>query len=191
MDKKPQPYEEAIPEKALITSPQAPTRLLGSRSSPHGLRPARLRRIPPDGPPPPDGDGEPPPPPPPPVSVPDLGLQFSPCLPDSLRDPLISAIREAINPNADVRAACLQGTERVGIWLRPPAGDADSQARNRGLERLSILAASESAAFFINAALIRARAQEAWDRAPKRLNGDGQPDPDGPIHLTGFSISFD
>src|SRR5437763_6702629 len=124
---------------------------------------------------------------PPPVTVPDLGLQFSPCLPDSLKDPLISALREVIDRNADVRATCLQGTERVRIWLHPPAGDADSQARNRGLERLSILAASESAAFFINSALILARAQEAWDRAPKRLNGDGQPDPDGPIHLTGFS----
>ena len=49
----------------------------------------------------------------------------------------------------------------------------------------------ETLTFFINSALIRRQALDGWNAAPKRLNGSGAPDPDGPIHLTGFSVSFE
>ncbi len=45
--------------------------------------------------------------------------------------------------------------------------------------------------FFVNATLIRRQALDGWNAAPKVLNGSGAPDPDGPTHLTGFSLSFE
>lgn len=177
-----------IPKRARISpSPVRPMRILGSYSSKMLLK-RREDEEPPE---------EPPPPPPPPVSAPDLAFQFSPCLEAiptppgyDLKEEVINAVREAVGDDADVRYLCLEATGRIGVWLRPFVTDADSQARDRGLERINILRAGETFAFFINSALIRRNALEAWNKAPKRLNGHGQPDPGGPIHLTGFSISF-
>jgi hypothetical protein len=185
-------YTEAappyIPEDALIASPsRSLVRLRGSHSSQQPIRAvARLRR-------PRDDDGEPeePPSPPPAVSTPDLALQISFCLPAELNDAIVSAVRQAIDPNADVRTACVNGTQRIGVWLRPFVNDEDNQARSRGLQRLNVIGAGETLTFFINSALIRRQALEGWNAAPKRLNGDGDPDPNGPIHLTGFSLSFE
>jgi hypothetical protein len=59
------------------------------------------------------------------------------------------------------------------------------------MDRLQLLRAGEGQVFFINSAMIRRQAFEAWNAAPKRLNGDSAPDADGPIHLTGFSLSFE
>ncbi len=191
MENDDKPHEQKIQEisaEARITIPQPPqTRILGSH--PSGLR--LLRRREPDGFPEPDGLPEPEPQPPPPaVSTPDLAFQFSPCLPDFLRTRVVDAVRQAIDPEADVRAACLEGTERIGIWLRPLPSEADSQARDQGLERLGVIRSGESLAVFINSALIRRSAQENWNATPKRLDGNGRPDSNGPIHLTGMSISF-
>lgn len=179
----------SIPEYAQIAPPtQAEFRLLGSH--PDGVRLA-LRRPRDDGPEPqPNGQPEPPPPPPLPVSTPDLAAQFSPCLPDNLRTGIVNAVRDALAPNADVRTICLNGTQRIGIWLLQSTSGADNQARNRGLERLNTLRSGETFAFFVNSALVRRQATAAWNSAPKRLNGNGQPDSNGPIHLTSFSISF-
>lgn len=169
-------------------------RLRGSHSSQQAIQAvASLRRrrdddgdpFPDDEPPPP------PPPPPPPVSTPDLAIQISSCLPPELNDGVVSAIRQAIDPNADVRTACVSGTQRIGIWLRPFVNDQDNQARNRGLERLNILGTGETLTFFINSTLIRRQALDGWNAAPKRRNSDGDPDPNGPVHLTGFSVSIE
>lgn len=86
----------AIPEKASITSlSRPPIRLRGSSSLQLPLRPNTH----------PNGGGEPPPPPPPPpaVSTPDIAFQISSCLPAELNDGIVSAVRQAIDPNADVR----------------------------------------------------------------------------------------
>lgn len=178
----------AIPEDVSITNPsRPPVRLRGSHSSQQPIQAvARLRR-PPDGEP----DEPPPPPPPPPVSTPDLALQIAFCLPTDLNNAVVSAVRQAIDPNADVRTACINGTQRIGVWLRPFVSEQDNQARNRGLQRLNLIAAGELLTFFINSALIRRQALDGWNAAPKRLNGNGSPDPNGPIHLTGFSLSFE
>src|SRR5262249_58824779 len=82
------------PPDASISNPaRSQPRLRGSHSS---QQPLIARKKPPgngdDGPP---DDGEPPPPPPPPVSVPDVAMQFSPCLPDAVRADVIRAIRDA------------------------------------------------------------------------------------------------
>jgi hypothetical protein len=108
-----------------------------------------------------------------------------------LNNSIIDAIRQSIAPNADVRTACINQTQRIGVWLLPSGNPQDDQARNRGLSRLNILGTGETLTFFINSALIRRKAQDGWNAAPKRLSGDGKPDPGGPIHLTGFSLSFE
>lgn len=188
-------YDEAtqtgIPDDASITNPSRPLiRLRGSHSSKLATRAVArpLRPRDDDGDPFPDNDL---PPSPPPVSTPDLALQVSFCLPPELNDGIVSAVRQAIDPNADVRTACINGTQRIGIWLRPFVTDQDNQARNRGLERLNIISTDETLAFFLNSTLIRRQALDGWNAAPKRLNGDGDPDPNGPVHLTGFSVGFE
>ena len=181
-----------IPEDASISNPSRPfVRLRGSLSSPQPLLARRLRPRDDDDDGGPSPDDEPPPPPPPPVSTPDLGLQISFCLAEDMNTSLVSAVRQALGSNADVRTACINNSQRIGVWLRPVVNDQDNQARNRGLERLNIIGTGESLAFFINSAVIRRQAFDSWNAAPKRRNGDGDPDPNGPVHLTAFSVSFE
>jgi hypothetical protein len=175
-----------IPKEASISNPSQPIRLRGSHSGALDL--VARRRLEDDGE---DPEPRPPQPPPPAVSTPDLALQFPICLEDDMEDQLVSAVRSALGASADVRTACVQNSQRVGVWLRPVVNQADAEARYRGLERINIIRPGETLAFFINTALIRRRANDSFNATPKRLNGDGHPDPDGPIHLTGFSVSFE
>ncbi len=171
---KPQDDQEPlIPPDASISNPaRAQSRLRGSHSS---QQPLIARRRPPgdgdDGPP--DGDGEPPPPPPPPVSVPDVAMQFSPCLPDAVRVDVVRGIRDATGGTADVRALCQNQSERIGLWFRPVVNPDDNAARDRGLQRLNLLQVGETVVFFINSSLIYRTAFDAWSPQPRRLNGDG------------------
>jgi hypothetical protein len=155
---------------------------------------------------PPDPDEEPPPPPPP-VSVPDLGVQIKDirgsqpeCASAEDRARLVAAVREAVAgrfPNADVRATCIPAgdpaanTETIGIWTRPAVGSSASEARDRGLARLQLLDGPEVFAIFVNAGFIRRFADETFAAMPKRLDGEGRADSDGPVHLTELSVSFD
>jgi hypothetical protein len=143
-------YEEAaqtgIPEDASITNPWQPLlRLRGSHSSQHTIR-ALPHLLPPRDGEGGDGGEEPPPLP---VSTPDLAFQISPCLPAELNDVIVSAVRQALDPNADVRTACFTQTQRVGVWLRPSVNEQDNQARNQALKRLKIIGAGETLAFFL------------------------------------------
>jgi hypothetical protein len=179
--------QASIPEDASISDPSRPfVRLRGSLSSPQPILARRLRpRDDDDGGPFPDDE-----PPPPPVSTPDLGIQISFCLPEDTNTSLVTAVRQALGSTADVRTACIDNSQRIGVWLRPVVNEEDSQARFRGLERLNIIGSGELLAFFINSALIRRQAFDSWNAAPKRRNSDGDPDPDGPVHLTAFSVTF-
>ncbi|MCA1576990.1 MAG: hypothetical protein LC794_06455 [Acidobacteria bacterium] len=186
--KEAEPNQIRIPENVSITNPSpAFVRLRGSHSSKQEIV-AVSRRRDDDQEPVPDDD---PPPPPLPISTPDLALQLLICLDANLNNSIVSTVRQAVDPNADVRAACINGTQRIGIWLRPYVNESSNQARDRGLERLNILGAGETMTFFVNSGLIRRQALDGWNAAPKRLNGNGDPDPNGPVHLTGFSVSFE
>src|SRR5262249_28298362 len=88
-------------------------------------------------------------------------------------------------------ALCQNQSERIGLWFRPVVNPDDNAARDRGLQRLSLLQVGETVVFFINSSLIYRTAFDAWNQQPRRLNGDGNPDPNGPIHLTSFSLSFE
>lgn len=169
----------------ISSSPTPGVRLQGSHSSPEPLVPAaHLRPQDDDDPKPDDRPPKPPTNPPLPVSAPDVGLHLAQCLSVQTADALVSAFQQAFGPTADVRSACIQGTQRIGIWTRPVQGAKDDQARDRGLEKLKLLKAGESQAFFINASFIRRIALEIQAQQPKRLGGNGLPDPNGPIHLT-------
>jgi hypothetical protein len=179
-----------LSEEALIANPSRPIiRLRGSHSS---SKPIEAKRLPIDDNDDPGPDEEEPLPPPPPlVSTPDIAFQLLSCLPADRNEEIVSAIRKAIAPDADVRTLCFNGTQRIGVWLRPVVNNQDGSARDRGLERLNILGARESLTFFINSALIRRQAIEGWDAKPKRLDSNSNADPNGPIHLTGFSVSLE
>ncbi len=180
---------------ATISPPATPSAKLGG--SHPAARPRRAKQIDDDLPPDdfPDieipDDTEPPR-----ISVPDIGLQFSPCLgaipgDEDLEEAVLDAVRDALAANADARYLCHADTGRVGVWLRSASTDEDREARERGLEQLELLQTDEDFAFFINSSLIRRNAQDQWAETPKQLDGDGQPDPDGPTHLESLSISFE
>jgi hypothetical protein len=188
-----------IPEDASISNPiSSPVRLRGSNSTFEDIQARALprkRRQDDDDDPLPDDDPPPPPPPPPPISVPDLAIQFPFCL-KTLADvdeaQLVNTLHQAFGTNSDVRTACIdEKTQPIGIWLRPAVTESAKQARDRGLRRLNIVGRGETFSIFINASTIRRQAQEGFDRMPKRLDGDGNPDKNGSVHLTGFSVSFD
>lgn len=182
-----------LPVAASITNPIRPfVRLRGSNSSKQEIvAAAQLRpRNDNDGDPTPENDPLPPPPPPL-VSTPDLALQLLTCLDPNLNNSIVSTVRQAIDPNADVRTACINGTQRIGIWLRPFVSPQDNQARDQGMNQLNLLEPGETLTFFVNASLIRRQAFDGWNAAPKQLNGDGQPDASGPVHLTSFSLIFE
>jgi hypothetical protein len=163
--------------------------LRGSHSSQRPLvpQPRRPKDNGDDGPP--DDGGEPPPPPPPPVSVPDLALQFSVVgLSDADRDKIVEAIRKALkNPDADVRPLFLGPFVLIGIWLRPFVNENDNKNRDRGMRGLSLIQADQDFAFWISSTLIKRMAAASWDLEIKQRNSDGDPDSNGPIHLTSFS----
>lgn len=182
-----------IPEDALIGTSSRPfIRLRGSHSSQQEIRAVALPRRRPQDDGGPDGDPTSPPDPPPLISTPDLAIQIVPCLEPLLEGALVDAIRQALRtPNADVRAACINGVHRIGIWIRPSLNQTDSQARNRGLQRLDFIKAGETLAVFVNTSYIRSQAADAWEAVPKRRSGDGYPQSDGPIHLTSIAVDFE
>ena len=159
----------------------------------HPLVPLRRKD---DDEPVPDPDAPPPPPPPPPVSVPELALQFRPCLSDipspgfDLEAAVIEAVKVEVGPQADVRYVCANGTGRIGIWLRPAASEQANEARARGAQRIEMLRADEQFAVFVSVGFVKAVANDAFDKAPKRTDQKGNPKPDGPVHLTGFSVQL-
>ena len=74
--------------------------------------------------------------------------------------------------------------------MRPPDGADDGPAREMALASLDLLRQGENYSAFINAALIRSQANDAFSKQPKRLDGDAQPDRHGPVHLTGMHVDF-
>jgi hypothetical protein len=145
----------------------------------------------------PDPDDPPPPPPPPPVSVPELALQFRPCLSDiptppgfDLEAAVIDAVKEEVGSQADVRYVCANGTGRIGIWLRATTNPQADEARARGAARIEMLRPGENFAVFVSVAFVKAVANDAFDKAPKRTDHEGNPKPDGPVHLTGFAVQL-
>jgi hypothetical protein len=124
-------YTDPDPERdpaSIVLRDAAGLTVLGS----HPLLPLRRRDDDEDVP---DTDAPPPPPPPPPVSLPELALQFRPCLNELPAPPgfdmeaaVIAAVKEEVGPQADVRYVCANRAGGIGIWLRPAGGPCPTSA---------------------------------------------------------------
>jgi hypothetical protein len=124
------------------------------------------------------------------LSTPDLGFQFSPGVAPARETALLAALTSSLPPGADVRAARGEGSTRIAVWLRPAGEPEDGEARAAGLAGLSLLRSGESFAARVSAELIRRSVQIAWFQAPQRIDDAGRPQPDGPLHLTGFEVEL-
>jgi hypothetical protein len=122
--------------------------------------------------------------------IPDLGFQFSPGLDAATEAALLQSLTSSLPKGADVRSESVAGSTRFGVWLRPAGEPGDDLARGRGLDALSLLRAGESFAAHVSAGLIQRSAQIAWLQAPQRIDDAGHPRPDGPLHLTGFTVEL-
>ena len=103
---------------------------------------------------------------------------------------LIEAVKVEVGPQADVRYVCANGTGRIGICGGPAASEQANEARARGAQRIEMLRADEQFAVFVSVGFVKAVANDAFDKAPKRTDQKGNPKPDGPVHLTGFSVQL-
>ena len=141
------------------------------------------------------------------VSAPDMAVQFSTCLDSSsagafvtgLRDKLASEMRDLdvnhddLPPAPEVRHACVGGKSTFGGWLVQPYGygGTDSpSARNVGLGTVDVLAGAETFAFNFRPIGLERLVQIRWQDQPRRVNDDGDADPDGDVHLSDFDLYF-
>jgi hypothetical protein len=91
--------------------------------------------------------------------------------------------------NGIAHSACINGTERVGIWA-PTVGE--ENGRRLGLEFVNLLREpQESFGQSIGHSFIKRNADAAWEAQPKAFNDEGAPTPEGPIFLTNFSFRLE
>ncbi len=133
----------------------------------------------------------------PPVAVPDFAIQLFSCSIPGVNE-IVNSILDDFHHQSppiypDVRGKCItnNNTFVVGIWITfvDPTSP-EHQARNRALDALDLGVPPGGFSFFANSSYLRSEAYRLWGEQPKRLNGSGSPDPNGPIHLTGFDIKF-
>lgn len=65
--------------------------------------------------------------------VPDIRFHIASSLTSVQQDGLLSSLIASLPHGADVRAHAVAGTQRIGIWLRPPADAAEAADRQRWL----------------------------------------------------------
>jgi hypothetical protein len=140
------------------------------------------------------------------LPVPDAAFQFQApiigCLPDDqlsyltgkLSDNIKAALRKAgeEDPEPDVRALCTDGRQNVAVWFKPVGayGLSDTDhLRNEQLALVNILTGSEKAGVRITAKGID---RQVAEQVAKRqvMDDDGTPTPDGPVHLTDYTVSL-
>lgn len=123
-------------------------------------------------------------------TIPDLGFQFSPGIAPAREAALLQSLTSSLPAGADVRALHGEGSTRIAVWLWPASEPGDDAARAEGLAGLALLRSGESFAARISTELIRRSVQIAWFQAPQRIDDAGRPQPDGPLHLTGFEVEL-
>jgi hypothetical protein len=119
---------------------------------------------------------------------------FAPCPSDADLTRIKQALRGRLSrfgfSDPDVRPSCQGGLISISIWsttVQP--GSCADQARERSRIPDDILQ-NEIFGIYINADLIRWLAQKAFEAMPKTLSATGNPDDNGPIHLTSLSVGF-
>jgi len=168
-----------------------------------GSRPPGGASRPGGGPAPRDGDD------PAGVLLPDVCVQIQdprtgrpPCLAGDARVQVETAIRRAVEadfPGAHVESGCVGEGQPAGeaaafgIWVRPPdpLTDAGREAMRAGLARPIDRAPGQTIAFFLNGRFYRRLAERAWNGQSRRLDGNGRPQADGPVHLTALRVGLE
>jgi hypothetical protein len=110
----------------------------------------------------------------------------------------LTRIRSALEKNLsqfrfaqpDVRVSCANGTIDILIWGNRVQADSCSEQARRRAEIPADIATGGNFGVYVNAALIRRLAEDAFNGSPKRLSATGYPSASGPIHLTGLSVVF-
>ena len=137
------------------------------------------------------------------VSAPDMALQVTPCLDVfsqllgvDLGTELVAALSAEFGPDVRRRCAARPGfnrpVETIAVWSTPATGAAAGAARDRGLAAVSALQPDRPFAFFFGRTLMRRLLSDSFANMPShRFDSSGDPDPDGPIHLTGISTALE
>ena len=127
---------------------------------------------------------------------------FAPCIREAEADLLAAALREEIVPElpeTHIRVACVEGSQRIGLWLRAPQTEAQAEGYDRALADDDLYAETGKFVFQGNEWLVRALAEKLWeakdqsgqDVIPKRYTIEGVADPNGAAHITSYRISFE
>jgi hypothetical protein len=131
--------------------------------------------------------------------TPDMGFQLSICLPegnnllskiiDALRNHIVSIPRDPRNPDSpprwptpDIRVACVDGTQRIGIWVTTTENPEINAAREQAYRQISIVRPGETFAMFIWGPFIQRQSQQLWNELPK--------EPFRGVHLTYFTAGL-
>jgi hypothetical protein len=100
-------------------------------------------------------------------------------------------VRKALNkPDADVRSECHSNQFKIYAWLDPTLDPIVEQRRKLAMENISILQPGTLFTQFINKSAVERYVRIEWDKLDKRYDDNSNPDPSGPIHLTGHSMEF-
>ena len=137
-----------------------------------------------------------------PNSLPDLALQFVPCLEDlaatlgpNIIEDVKSGIKSRLGEETDVRYACinLAGTRTgtIGIWTTKPADFVADLVRSDSLKSVKPLSRGGNCWMYVNANFMKRELKKDFDARPHRLSADGKPDEKGPTHIFEPSLSFE
>jgi hypothetical protein len=138
---------------------------------------------------------------------PDIGIQIRdirqdkpPCFDPVERATFQANLAKALMsefPDAYIDTACVGATPAdqataFGVWLTPPASEEQRKQHHRGLTELGGRTPSQTISFFLNGRLFRDLTATAWNDPGmyKRLDDNGIPQLDGPVHLTDLKVSM-
>lgn len=119
-----------------------------------------------------------------------ISFEIATCLDAETRQLIEQKLTEAFaSQNGIAHATCINGTERIGIWV-PSVGE--ENARRLGLEFVNLLREpGELFGLSIAHSFIQRTVRAEWEARPKAFNDDGEPAPEGPVFLTNFSFRLE
>jgi hypothetical protein len=136
--------------------------------------------------------------------LPDLAIQFVPCLEDLAGElgpnvvaDLTGGIQSQLGDEADVRYRCLNltgtlaRTGTIAIWTSKPANFLDGLVRADSLKFVKPLIRGGNCWMYVNSNFLERELKKEFDKRPHRLTPGGQADEKGPIHIFTPTLSFD
>lgn len=109
------------------------------------------------------------------------------CLPQTVLEGIRASLAK-FRKNADVRDACVNGTQLIGIWLGAPSAMSPATARDAGVKQVALLQADEMFALRFSAEGIHHSVEDAYNARPHEMDENGDADPDGPVFLDTLKV---